>query len=551
MIEQLWLKSYPKDVPAMIDADKYPNALSMFDRSFETYPDKPAFVNMGQSLTYKELNEKSDAFAAYMQNELGMKKGERIALMMPNLLQYPICLIGALKAGLVIVNVNPLYTPTELQHQLRDSGASAIVAVTNFGNNLQKVISKTSLRHVILTHIGDELAPYKRTLVNFAVKYIKKMVPAYHLPNAISLKKVITNGKKLPFDAPELSGDDIAYLQYTGGTTGVAKGAVLTHRNIVANVLQVDAHFSPRTLRDKEHVVTPLPLYHIFANSVSMMLMMHMGATNLLITNPRDLDAFVKDLSRYPFTTFFGLNTLLNGLNRHEGFKKLDFSSANLTIAGGMATQQHVAEEWQSITGMTVVEGYGLTECSPVVAGGIHTQQHFKPSIGVPLPSTELRIVDDSGVPMPLGGIGEIQIRGDQVMQGYWNQEAETKQVLTEDGWFSSGDIGRMDEDGFFYIEDRKKDMILVSGFNVFPSEVESVATLHPNIVEAGAIGVSDDVTGERVKLVVVTNQPISVEEVRKHCKKHLTNYKVPKEVEFRDELPKSVVGKILRKDLR
>ncbi len=551
MIEQLWLKSYPKDVPATVDSDKYPNIMAMFENTFNTYGSKAAFVNMGQSLTYDELDEKSTAFAAYVQTELGMKKGERIALMMPNLLQYPICLLGAFKAGLVVVNVNPLYTPTELQHQLRDSGASAIVAVTNFGNNLQKVIAKTSLRHVILTHIGDELAPYKRTLVNFAVKYIKKMVPAYHLPNAISLKKVLTVGKKHEFVAPQISSGDIAYLQYTGGTTGVAKGAILTHRNIIANVLQVYAHFSPRTLKENEYAVTPLPLYHIFANSVSMMLMLHMGASNLLITNPRDLDAFVKDLSKYPFTTIFGLNTLLNGLNKHEGFKKLDFSTANLTMTGGMATQEHVAKEWQNITGTTVVEGYGLTECSPVVAGGIHTQQEFKPSIGVPLPGTELRVVSEQGEPLPVGEIGEIQIRGDQVMQGYWNQEAETKQVLSEDGWFSSGDIGRMDQDGFFYIEDRKKDMILVSGFNVFPSEVESVATLHPNIVEAGAIGVADEVTGERVKLVVVVNQPVSVEEIRKHCKKHLTNYKVPKEVEFRDELPKSVVGKILRRELR
>ncbi len=550
MIDQLWLKSYPKDVPATIDSALYPNIVAMFETVFELYADKTAFINMGKNLSFRELDQKSTAFAAYLQTELGMKKGERIALMMPNLLQYPICIMGALKAGLVVVNVNPLYTPTELLHQLRDSGASAIVAVTNFGNNLQKIVDKTSLRHIILTHIGDELAPYKRTVVNFAVKYIKKMVPAYHLPHAISLKKALSVGKKRAFEAPELTAQDIAYLQYTGGTTGVAKGAVLTHGNIVANILQVHAHFSPRTLRAEECVVTPLPLYHIFANSVSMMLIMYMGGANLLITNPKDLDGFVSELSKYPFTTIFGLNTLFNGLNHHQGFKQLDFSNANLTIAGGMATQPHVAEEWQKITGMTVVEGYGLTECSPVVAAGIHTQESFKASIGVPIPGTEIRIVDEQGNPLSVGEIGEIQIRGEQVMQGYWNQEAETQQVLNADGWLNSGDIGRMDEEGFFYLEDRKKDMILVSGFNVFPNEVEAAATLHPNIIEAGAIGIADEASGERVKLVVVTNKAISEEEVRKHCRKHLTNYKVPKVVEFRDCLPKSIVGKILRREL-
>jgi long-chain acyl-CoA synthetase len=546
-----WLKSYPIDVPATIDVDKYSNISEMFEETFSKYAANPAFVNMGHHISFKELNEKSIAFAAYLQSELGMKKGDRIALMMPNVIQYPIAILAALKAGLVVVNVNPLYTPRELQHQLRDSGASAIVAVTNFGNNLQKVIDKTSLRHVILTHIGDELAPHKRTLVNFAVKYIKKMVPAFNLPGAISMRRAITLGKKLQFVAPKIESGDLAYLQYTGGTTGVAKGAMLTHRNIISNVLQVYAHFSPRTLKDQERAVTPLPLYHIFANSVSMMLIMYMGGSNLLITNPRDLESFVKDLSKYPFTMMFGLNTLFNGLNNHKGFQALNFDSANFTIAGGMATQPHVAKEWERITGMTVVEGYGLTECSPVVAGGIHTQQSFKPSIGVPLPNTNMRIVDPEGNSLPIGEVGEIQIQGDQVMQGYWNQESETHDVLKPGGWMNSGDIGRMDDEGFFYIEDRKKDMILVSGFNVYPTEIESVATLHSNIVEAAAVGVKDDSTGEVVKLFVVTKTPMNVDDVRRHCKKHLTAYKVPKLVEFREELPKSAVGKVLRKDLR
>ncbi|UGA57138.1 AMP-binding protein [Vibrio sp. VB16] len=546
-----WLNSYPKDVPASIDADKYQNITDMFRDVFAKHPDKAAFINMGHSLSYKELDEKATAFAAYLQVTLAMKKGDRIALMMPNLLQYPIAILGSLRAGLVVVNVNPLYTPRELQHQLRDSGAKAIVAVTNFGNNLQKVINQTSLEHVILTRIGDEFAPYKRTLVNFAVKYVKKMVPKYNLPGAISFKRALTQGKSLTLNPPLIENSDLAYLQYTGGTTGLAKGAMLTHRNIIANVLQVNAHFSPRTLVENEHAVTPLPLYHIFANSVSMMLIMYFGGTNLLITNPRDMDSFVNDLKKYPFTMLFGLNTLFNGLNNHAGFRSLDFSHANFTIAGGMATQKHVADEWQRITGMPVVEGYGLTECSPVVAGGVHTQQSFVPSIGVPLPSTELRIVNEEGNELPAGEIGEIEIRGDQVMKGYWQQELETKEALKEGGWIRSGDIGRMDDQGFFYIEDRKKDMILVSGFNVFPTEIEEVATLHPKIVEAAAIGVLDDIAGERVKLVVVTSAPVTADDIKKHCRLHLTGYKIPKIIEFREELPKTNVGKILRRELR
>ncbi|WP_375749728.1 AMP-binding protein [Vibrio sp. HN007] len=546
-----WLNSYPSDVPADVDVDQYPNITELFRESFAKNANKAAFVNMGHSLSYRELEEKSTAFAAYLQKELHMKKGDRIALMMPNLLQYPITILGALKAGLVVVNVNPLYTPRELQHQLRDSGATAIVAVTNFGNNLQQVIGKTSVKHVILTRIGDELAPHKRTIVNFVIKYVKKMVPKYNLPGAISLKRALTQGKSLTFNEPVINSDDLAYLQYTGGTTGLAKGAMLTHRNIIANVLQVNAHFVPRTLRENEHAVTPLPLYHIFANSVSMMLIMFFGGTNLLITNPRDLDSFANDLRKYPFTMIFGLNTLFNGLNNHAGFRALDFSTANFTIAGGMATQKHVADEWQKVTGMPIIEGYGLTECSPVVAGGVHTQQSFVPSIGVPLPGTELRIVDSEGNELDAGEIGEIQIRGPQVMKGYWQQELETKEVMQEGGWINSGDIGRMDEQGFFYIEDRKKDMILVSGFNVFPTEIEEVATLHPKVVEAAAIGVPDDVAGERVKLVVVTNGAVTPDEIKKHCRNHLTGYKIPKIIEFRDELPKTNVGKILRRELR
>ncbi|GAD89300.1 MULTISPECIES: long-chain-fatty-acid--CoA ligase [Vibrio] len=546
-----WINTYPSDVPEFIEPNKYKNINEMFDDSFNRFADKTAFINMGHSLTYQELNDKSDAFAAYLQTELKAKKGDRIALMMPNLLQYPITILGALKAGLVVVNVNPLYTPRELEHQLRDSGASIIVAVTNFGDSLQKVIDQTSLKHVILTSIGDQLAPHKRTLVNFVVKYVKKMVPKYHLPSAISLRRVLTEGKRMEFNAPNIEHDDLAYLQYTGGTTGVAKGAMLTHKNIIANVLQVFAHFGPRTAKENELAVTPLPLYHIFANSVSMMLMMYMGGTNLLITNPRDLKSFVTDLGKYPFTMIFGLNTLFAALLNNSKFKALDFSSAQFTIAGGMATQKHTADEWQKVTGMPVIEGYGMTECSPVVAGGVHTQQEYVSAVGVPLPSTELRIVDDNGQPLATNEVGEIQVRGAQVMKGYWKQDAETKAVLTADGWLSSGDIGRMDQDGVFYIEDRKKDMILVSGFNVFPTEIEEVATLHPKIVEAAAVAVADDVAGERVKLIVVTSDPVTVDDIKKHCRQHLTGYKIPKVIEFRDELPKTNIGKILRRELR
>ena len=546
-----WLKQYPEDVPATIDSSKYNNINDLFKESFSAHAKKAAYINMGHSLSYQDLESKSNAFAAYLQSELKMKKGERIALMMPNLLQYPITILGALKAGLIIVNVNPLYTPRELKHQLRDSGSSAIVSVTNFGNNLQQILQETNIKHVILTKIGDELAIHKRTLVNFLIKHVKKIVPKYHIPDAISLRRALTEGKKLPFIDPQITVDDLAYLQYTGGTTGPAKGAMLTHSNIISNVLQVHAHFSPRTLYDNEYAVTPLPLYHIFANSVSMMFMLFLGATNLLITNPRDIDGFVADLSKYPFTMVFGLNTLFNGLNNHAGFQKLDFSHARFTIAGGMPTQKHTADRWQELTGMPVIEGYGLTECSPVVAAGTHQQQSFIPSIGVPLPSTELRIVNDKNEPLGPNQIGEIQIRGPQVMKGYWQQEAETNIVMHPGGWLSSGDIGRMDDDGIFYIEDRKKDMILVSGFNVFPTEIEEVATLHPHIIEAAAIGIPDDATGEKVKLFIVRKGNVTVDEIKKHCRKYLTGYKNPRIIEFRDELPKSNVGKILRRELR
>ncbi|MFT6926103.1 MAG: long-chain acyl-CoA synthetase [Psychromonas sp.] len=551
LTDKAWYKSYPSDVPREINVTEFDNLLALFEHCSEKYSANIAFINMGHSLTYQQLDLKSKAFAAYCQNTLKMQPGERVALMMPNLLQYPIALFGALRAGLVVVNVNPLYTPRELRQQLKDSGATAIVAVTNFGNSLQQVLGDTDIKHIILTSIGDQLAPYKRSLVNFVVKYIKKMVPKYYLPSAISMRRVLTQGALQHYDRPTVLSSDMAFLQYTGGTTGIAKGAVLTHQNIAANVLQVFAHFGPRTLLDKEKAVTPLPLYHIFANTVSMMMLMFMGGQNLLITNPREIKSFVKDLQKYPFTMLFGLNTLFNGLLKNAAFRKLDFSQARIVIAGGMATQKHIATEWEALTGMSIIEGYGLTECSPVVAGGMHTQQTFQANIGVPLPSTDIRIADQNNNPLAADEMGEIQIKGPQVMAGYWQQPQETDNAFTQDGFFKTGDIGQMDAHGIFTLVERKKDMILVSGFNVYPSEVEEIAALHPKIIEAAAIGVADDVSGEKIKLFYVSSSPLSAKEIRSHCKKYLTGYKIPSLFEQREELPKSNVGKILRKDLR
>lgn len=551
LTDKAWYKSYPSNVPHEINAAEFDNLLALFEHCCEKYSANIAFINMGHSLTYQQLDLKSKAFAAYCQNTLKMQPGERIALMMPNLLQYPIALFGALRAGLVVVNVNPLYTPRELRHQLKDSGATAIVAVTNFGDSLQRVLADTYIKHIILTRIGDQLGVYKRTLINFMVKYIRKMVPKYYLPSAISMRRVLTQGAFQHYVRPIIAPSDMAFLQYTGGTTGIAKGAVLTHQNIIANVLQVFAHFGPRTLLEKEKAVTPLPLYHIFANTVSMMMLMFMGGQNLLITNPRDTRRFVKDLQQYPFTMLFGLNTLLNALLKNASFRALDFSQARIVIAGGMATQQHIAEQWEALTGMSIIEGYGLTECSPVVAGGLHTQQRFQANIGVPLPSTDMRIADDNDNPLAVGEMGEIQIKGPQVMKCYWQQPQETDNAFSQDGFFKTGDIGKMDERGFFSLVDRKKDMILVSGFNVYPSEIEEVAALHPKIIEAAAIGVPDDVSGEKIKLFYVSDKPLSDKEIKAHCKKYLTGYKIPCLFERRDELPKSNVGKILRKDLR
>ncbi|BDY05439.1 long-chain-fatty-acid--CoA ligase FadD [Ferrimonas sp. YFM] len=551
-MDKAWLNSYPAGVPAEIHPEQYRNLLDLFEQSCHTYADQVAFINMGAVLTYRRVEEQSRAFAAYLQNELKLQKGDRVAIMMPNLLQYPVALLGVLRAGMVAVNVNPLYTPRELKHQLCDAEAKAIVLVTNFGQSLQQIVDDTPVEHVILTKIGDHLSAPKRTLVNFVVKYVKKMVPKYHLPYAVSMRKALTVGRRLQYIKPKVDLDDIAVLQYTGGTTGVAKGAMLTHKSLISNMLQAEAYFGPVLEEGSEMVVTPLPLYHVFANTVNLLLFFKLGGQNLLITNPRDMPAFLGELKKYPFTVLTGVNTLFNAMLNQDAFCGLDFSQFKITIGGGMAVQRAVAERWQEVTGQPLIEGYGLTECSPVAAAGTYDQKEYTGAIGLPIPSTEMRAVDDDGNPVAPGETGELQVRGPQVMKGYWQRPEETDKVLTDDGWLFTGDIGYMDDKGQFYIVDRKKDMILVSGFNVFPNEVEDVVASHPKVLEVAAVGVPHEVSGELVKIFVVAKDPsLTDKELIAHCRKSLTGYKVPKLVEFRDDLPKTNVGKILRRELR
>ncbi|QEW34367.1 long-chain-fatty-acid--CoA ligase FadD [Erwinia billingiae] len=550
-LNKVWLNRYPADVPAEIAADRYTSLIDLFEHAVKRYADQPAFINMGQAMTYRKLEERSRAFAAYLQQGLGLKKGDRVALMMPNLLQYPIALFGILRAGMIVVNVNPLYTPRELEHQLNDSGASAIVIVSNFAHTLEKVVAKTQVKHVILTRLGDQLAPAKGTLVNFVVKYIKRMVPKYHLPDAISFRSALHEGYRMQYVRPDIINDDLAFLQYTGGTTGVAKGAMLTHRNMQANLEQTKATYGSLLKEGKETVVTALPLYHIFALTVNCMLFIDLGGANLLITNPRDIPGLVKELSKVRFTAITGVNTLFNALLNDEDFQKLDFSSLSLSAGGGMSVQKAVAERWEKLTGHYLLEGYGLTECSPLVSVNPYDIRYHSGSIGLPVPSTDIMLVDDEGNEVAEGEPGELCIKGPQVMLGYWQRPDATDEVL-KNGWLRSGDIVTVDQEGFIRIVDRKKDMILVSGFNVYPNEIEDVLMLHPKVREAAAIGVPNDVAGETVKICVVKKDPsLTKEELIAHCKKNLTGYKVPKIVEFRDELPKTNVGKILRRELR
>lgn len=550
-MEKVWLKRYPADVPAEIDPDRYSSLVEMFENAALRYADQPAFINMGEVMTFRKLEERSRAFAAYLQQGLGLQKGDRVALMMPNLLQYPIALFGILRAGMVVVNVNPLYTPRELEHQLNDSGAAAIVIVSNFAHTLEKVVFKTQVKHVILTRMGDQLSTAKGTLVNFVVKYIKRLVPKYYLPDAISFRTALQKGRRMQYVKPDIINTDMAFLQYTGGTTGVAKGAMLTHRNMQSNLEQAKAAYAPLLQPGHELVVTALPLYHIFALTMNCLLFIELGGRSLLITNPRDIPGMVKELSRYPFTAMTGVNTLFNALLNNEEFTKLDFSTLRLSVGGGMPVQKAVAEKWEKLTGKHLLEGYGLTECSPLVTGNPYDLKHYSGSIGLPVPSTDVRLVDDEGNDVARGEPGELWVRGPQVMLGYWQRPEATDEVL-KDGWLATGDIATLDEQGFLRIVDRKKDMILVSGFNVYPNEIEDVVALHTKVLESAAVGVPNEVSGETVKLFVVKKDAsLTQEELLTHCRRYLTGYKVPRIVEFRDELPKSNVGKILRRELR
>ncbi|KML67578.1 long-chain-fatty-acid--CoA ligase FadD [Pectobacterium peruviense] len=550
-MEKIWLSRYPADVPAEIDPDRYSSLIDMFENNVRRYADRPAFINMGEVMTFRKLEERSRAFAAYLQNQLKLQKGDRVALMMPNLLQYPVALFGVLRAGMVVVNVNPLYTPRELEHQLKDSGASTIVIVSNFAHTLEKVVHNTAVKHVILTRMGDQLSTAKGTLVNFVVKYIKRLVPKYHLPDAISFRRVLQEGRRQQYVRPDIINSDLAFLQYTGGTTGVAKGAMLTHRNMQANVAQCLAAYGPVLKEGNEWVVTALPLYHIFALTANCLLFFELGGQNLLITNPRDIPAVVKELKQYPFTAITGVNTLFNALLNNKEFHELDFSTLRLSVGGGASVQRAVAERWEKLTGKHLLEGYGLTESSPLVAVNPYDLKHYSGSIGLPVASTDVRIIDDNGNDVGPGESGELWVRGPQVMLGYWQQPAATDDVL-KDGWLATGDIVTADDEGFLRVIDRKKDMILVSGFNVYPTEIEDVISRHPKVSESAVIGVENEVSGEAVKAFVVRrDNSLTKEELITHCRRNLTGYKVPKEIEFCDDLPKSNVGKILRRELR
>ena len=546
-----WLKSYPENLPYEIDPHKYSSLVDLIEQSIRKYNTTPAYECMGAIISYHELDALSKNFAAFLQKR-GLKKGDRIALQMPNLLQYPIAMIGALRAGLVVVNTNPLYTAREMKHQFTDSGADAIVILANFAFNLEKIISETSIKTVIVTEIGDMLGGLKGAVVNLAVKYVKKMVPSYSLPRAIKFKDALKEGKQAAFQPITLDSEDIAFLQYTGGTTGVAKGAVLTHANILANIEQVSACVRVRLKEGEETMITALPLYHIYALTLNCFSMIEIGAKNILITNPRDLKAFIKELKKHPFTIISGVNTLYNALLNQPEFTSIDFSPLKAASGGGMAVQKAVAQRWQKVTGVPIAEGYGLTETSPVLTNNPIDGNERIGTIGFPVPNTQIMIADDDGKEVPIGESGEIYAKGPQVMREYWNRPEETQKVFTEDGWFKTGDVGVMEEDGYIRIVDRKKEMINVSGFNVYPNEIENVIALHNKVLEVGVIGVPDDKSTEVVKAFVVKKDAsLTAEELRAYCKENLTAYKVPKQVEFCDELPKSTVGKILRRKLR
>jgi long-chain acyl-CoA synthetase len=552
MDQRPWLASYPKSIPAQIDPGQYRSVAALLEECCDRFRHRPAFTNMGRSITYGDLDRLSTAFASFLLNDLKLAKGDRVAIMLPNLLQYPIAIMGVLRAGLVVVNTNPLYTPRELKHQLDDSGASAILVLDNFAKTVADVIVGTPCKHVICTGIGDLLGFPKSLITNFAVRHIKKMVPAYSIPNAIRFNEAIGRGTRSKLGKIDVTPDDIAFLQYTGGTTGVAKGAMLTHRNMVANMLQAYAWIGPAMREGEEVVITALPLYHIFALTANFLVFARIGGFNHLITNPRDMPAFVKSIRSAGFTALTGVNTLFAGLLNTPGFEQVDFSKLRLTLGGGMAVQRAVAERWKKVTGCTLAEAYGLTETCPAVCINPLDIPEYNGSIGLPIPSTDVNVQDDDGKVLPIGEVGELCVHGPQVMKGYWNRPEETAQVLSADGWLRTGDIARIDDKGFVFIVDRKKDMILVSGFNVYPNEIEDIVAQMPGILEVAAVGVPDEKSGEAVKLVVVKKDPALTEEaIRAHCKANLTGYKLPRLIEFRDSLPKTNVGKILRRELR
>ncbi len=547
-----WLRSYPKGVPAEIDLDEFRNIVSVLDNACERYRDRPAFENFGRTLTYGEIDRLSTQFACYLLHTLKLKKGDRVAIMLPNVLQYPIAIFGVLRAGLTVVNTNPMYTARELKHQLTDSGASAIVVLDNFAHTLAEIVHETPLRQVITTGVGDLLGFPKGPITNFVLKYVRKAIPDYRIDGAIRFNAALAAGAGQTLPAIDITPFDIAFLQYTGGTTGVAKGAMLTHRNLVANMQQASVWLGTNVKPGEEAIITALPLYHIFALTANCLVFMKFGGVNHLITNPRDMPGFIKTLSTLRFTAITGVNTLFNGMLNTPGFDKLDFSNLHLTLGGGMAVQRAVAERWKKVTGVTLVEAYGLTETSPAACINPMDLPDYNGAIGLPIPSTEVSVQDDARNILPVGQVGELCVRGPQVMAGYWQRPEDTDAVLTADGWLHTGDMARMDEQGFFYIVDRKKDMILVSGFNVYPNEVEDVIATHAGVLEVAAVGVPDEKSGEAVKVVIVKKDPaLTAEDVRAHCKANMTGYKLPKYVEFRTELPKSNVGKILRRELR
>ena len=551
-MDKIWLQSYPPGVPPEVDLDEFSSLVDLFEQSVRKFAARTAYVNMGKSLTYGELDELSAHFAGWLQGELGLPRGARVALMMPNCLQYPVAMFGVLRAGLTVVNVNPLYTARELEHQLKDAGCEAIVIVENFAHTLQDVLPSTPVRYVVTTGLGDLLGFPKSLLVNFVVRHVKKMVPAWSLPGSIAFREALAKGAAHPLRPVTLGHEDLAFLQYTGGTTGVAKGAMLTHGNIVANLQQAHAWIGPYVREGEELIVTALPLYHIFSLTANCLTFFKIGAKNLLITNPRDIPGFIAELAKVRFTAITGVNTLFNALLNHPDFEKLDFSSLRLALGGGMAVQQAVAERWKAVTGRPLAEAYGLTETSPAVCINPLDLPEFNHSIGLPISSTDVSLRDDEGYEVLLGEPGELCVKGPQVMKGYYNRPEDTARVFTRDGYLRTGDVAVIAPDGYVRIVDRKKDMILVSGFNVYPNEVEDVVASHPGVLEVAALGVPDEHSGEAVKVFVVRKDPsLTVEALIAHCREGLTGYKVPHFVEFRDELPKSNVGKILRRMLR